>query len=297
MRYEHIWRAISRKPLAIYEPKLAEILAFLEVKTSTGTNDVAAIEAATGARRAPATTTKNVQVIPVIGTIHQRANVMTQTSGGTTTESLAEQVRSAANDASVGSILFHIDSPGGEAAGIPELADLIAGVEKPTIAIGEGLVASAAYWIGSSVDELYATRGTEVGSIGVVLAHTDLSGMDEQAGVKVTYVTAGENKAFANPHNPLSESDRGILQDLVDRANDMFVSGVAKSRGVSKSVVNSTFGQGLVFGAADAQDRNMIDGVRTLEQAIGRAAQLARTASSTRRRAAAQMAIADSRHR
>ncbi|MFX8577776.1 S49 family peptidase, partial [Acinetobacter baumannii] len=79
------------------------------------------------------------------------------------------------NTASVRGILLDVDSPGGEVAGLAELAEFIAEAakEKPIYAVANSLMASAAYWMSSGATRIYAAPNSAVGSIGVVTAHVD----------------------------------------------------------------------------------------------------------------------------
>jgi ClpP class serine protease len=74
------------------------------------------------------------------------------------------------------------------------------------VALADGLMASAAYWIGSAAERIYITDDiTHVGSIGVVTSHTDISGAEAKAGRKTTEIYAGTT-CLKNVHNQTSMS-------------------------------------------------------------------------------------------
>ena len=102
---------------------------------------------------------------------------------------------------------------------------------KPMWAVANDLAASAAYALASSADRIWLTRTAGVGSVGVFALHADQSGLDGQAGVKYTYIYAGEKKTDGNPHEALSKSAKADIQDEVDRENDIFLATVARNRG------------------------------------------------------------------
>ncbi|MBO0155228.1 S49 family peptidase, partial [Vibrio parahaemolyticus] len=89
----------------------------------------------------------------------------------TTTQLLAQDFTQALNDPSIKAILLNIDSPGGEAKGIHELAEMIyqARGKKRIIAYDGGNACSAAYWIASACDEIVIDATGCAGSIGTVL--------------------------------------------------------------------------------------------------------------------------------
>lgn len=299
MKYEHVLRALTNEPWLILPQKMTEVIAMLELRAAGHSVSAEQIEAAVSQQRQPVSAGTAVAVLPIMGVIHRRANLMSETSGGVTTERLSRAFSSALADPQIGSVLLHVDSPGGQASGIQELGDLIYSARgvKPVVAVADGYAASAAYWLATAAEEMFISPSSEVGSIGAVLAHQDISAMEELDGIKTTLIYAGEHKVFGNEHAPLSDEDRGYLQEMVDRSNDQFVTSVARHRGVTKAVVNSSFGQGLMFGAKDAVRLGMADRVGTVDDAVARAVQLARRGGGARGRAAAAVAGLEIRER
>ena len=226
------------------------------------------------ARRESAGATRGgVAVLPIYGTLVHRDHDVGGASGGglVSTESIAHALRSADANPDVGTIVLDIDSPGGSVLGIEELAAVMESIRKPIVAVANGLAASAAYWIASVADELVVTPSGEVGSIGVVAVHEDHSEALAADGVKLTFVTAGANKAEGNSAAPLSEEARAHLQSQIDAYYSTFVKTVARGRGVTPKAVEANFGQGRVFVAREALRLGMVDRVATLDETIARA--------------------------
>jgi signal peptide peptidase SppA len=276
LKYLRIIQAVEDTPWAILPAKLEEITSFLSHKASglgiAGIDFEALAEKnkqATQARKQ-----KYIGVLPLHGTIVNRASFFSRASGLMSVEGFKEQFDALMSDSSVSAIVFDTDSPGGAIDGVPELSDYIHGArgEKPIIAHVNTLMASAAYWIASAADEIYMTPSGRVGSIGVLTAHVDRSQKEEKDGVKVTVLSAGKHKAELSPHAPLSEEARANAQRMVDEYYSMFVDAVARNRGVSSSVVRSGFGEGRVVGASEALDEGMIDGVESFDETLGRLA-------------------------
>ncbi|KEZ65412.1 hypothetical protein C5I_0136090, partial [Pseudomonas syringae pv. syringae FF5] len=107
-----------------------------------------------------------VAIIPVVGPVFRYANLFTEISGATSTQVLATDLQSALDDPSIKSIILNIDSPGGVAAGINELADQIhAGrARKRIVAYVGGTGASAAYWLASAASEIVIDETALLGS-------------------------------------------------------------------------------------------------------------------------------------
>jgi len=211
-----------------------------------------------------------IAVIPVYGTIMQRANMMNDVCGGTSTQQISGLLREALADDTVGAILLDIDSPGGSVYGVAELADEItaAKAKKPVVGIANALAASAAYWLGCAASELYVTPSGEVGSIGVWQAHEDWSKAMEEAGVKTTLISAGKFKTEGNPYQPLDPEAQDFMQSRVNDYYTAFTKAVAKGRGVPIDSVRNGMGQGRVLGADAAVAEKMVDGVATFDQVI-----------------------------
>lgn len=284
-RYPHVLRAIYGRPWAILPGVLAMIVDLARFRASGGSlsdDEIRARLAAaadTNGPRAGGQTSAAVAIIPIYGPISQRQSMMADTSGGTSTEQILSDYRSALADAGVDGIVFDIDSPGGTVDGIQELADEIRAGRgtKPVVAVANVMAASAAYWIASSADEIVVTPSGYVGSIGVFAAHTDLSKAAEMDGVKTTLVSAGKYKTEGNPWEPLGEEAKAAIQDQVDQVYATFTASVARSRGVPVDTVRKGYGEGRVLLAKQALSAGMVDRIDTLENTIRRVARTAVT--------------------
>jgi signal peptide peptidase SppA len=272
--YSRILAAVAATPWAIHPEKGRVIADFLTRKAEG--QDAAdvwlpPIEAAAkkDKRRKPAGT---VGVIPVHGTITQRADLFSDWSGGTSTEAVGLVLDEFVADPSVDAVILDVDSPGGTVYGVEELALKIhaATKTKKVIAVANSLAASAAYWIASQASEIVITPGGEVGSIGVYLMHRDRSAAMERYGEKVTFVSAGELKTAGHSYAPLDDVSRAVLQKSVDDYYDKFVRAVARGRNASLSAVRSGFGRGDTVRAEEAVKEGMADRIGTLDAVLSR---------------------------
>ncbi len=211
-------------------------------------------------------------IIPVHGALTYRTGPLERVSGLTSYQTIRQQFDDAIRDESVKSIVFDIDSPGGQADGLPELAQHVfeARGKKPITAVSNTMTASAAYFLASQADELVITPSGMAGSIGTVIVHQDWSKAYEMAGVKPTIIRAGRYKFEASDLEPLSAEALDHLQEIVDAANDQFVKAVARGRGVTESTVRSKFGDGRMFPARDAVSAGLFDRVGTIDQVLNR---------------------------
>lgn len=274
IKYHHVRSQILNTPWAILPEKLADIMSFINAKCrgeNISADQIAEIKAARG-RESHSRLQGTIAVVPVIGSIHHRANMFTETSGGTSAQNLGAKIDALAYDESISAIVLEVDSPGGSVFGVPEVASKIynARSKKPIVASVAGLAASAAYWLGTAASEMVASPSSQVGSIGVFLAHEDISEMDKKVGIKTTLIKAGKYKTEGNPYEPLSDEAKANMQKMVDEYYELFVEAVARHRGVSISQVKNGFGEGRVVSAKEGLALGMIDRIETLDETLER---------------------------
>jgi len=268
---------ILTAPWAIVPEKLIEIQNIYFTHLRGEKIDIKAIEAQIGKplnnKKKTYQTIEGIAIISVEGVLAKRANLFMDISGGTSMQLLERDVNAAMEDPDVKSLLFYIDSPGGTVDGTQELANHIHSLRgrKPMTSYAESLMGSAAYWIGSAADEIVMSGDTtQVGSIGVVATHVDVSKAEESMGYKTTEIVAGKYKRIASSYAPLSEEGRATIQDIVDHLYSVFVHGVATNRGVSEEKVLKDMADGRIFLGQKAINAGLIDRMETLDGIIGR---------------------------
>lgn len=209
-----------------------------------------------------------VAVLPVQGPLIRYATMFSQISGATSYDMLAQDFEKALNDASVTSIVLNIDSPGGEANGVSEFADMIAAARgtKPIIAYVGGMGASAAYWIASAADEIVINDTALLGSIGTVMNVTDTKEKDAKNGVK-NYTIVSSQSPYKRM-DASTEEGQGRLQTLVNSLSDVFIAKVAANRGVDTETVMQNFGQGDVLVGQAAVTAGLADRIGSFEGLI-----------------------------
>ena len=140
-------------PWAVMPDTLREIQSIYIARMTGNARDLIEVEAALGRpldnHHRSYEVIDGVAVIPVHGVIAKRANLFSAISGGVSTELVGQEIQMALEDRSVQSILLDVDSPGGSVDGLPELANLIfeSRDQKKIVALANGTMASAAYWI------------------------------------------------------------------------------------------------------------------------------------------------------
>lgn len=266
---------ILTSPWAIMPEKLIEIQQIYATHLRGDKIDLTGIEAALGKQlnneQKPYSVEKGVGIIEIHGVIGKKMNMFTRISGGVSTQILKKDFAQAMEDPDVKAILLDVDSPGGTVDGTEELAAAIYSArisgEKPIVAFTDGLMASAAYWIGSAAERIYISGETPwVGSIGVVTSHVDYSKYEEKLGVKTTEIYAGRYKRIDSEYNPLSQEGREYLQAQVDYIYSIFANTIAKARPnltIDASEGPIPWADGKIFIGRQAIEAGLVDGVET----------------------------------
>ena len=210
----------------------------------------------------------DIAILNVMGSIFPRANLFSEISGATSVETLALKFKEALKDDSVKGIILHIDSPGGQVPGIHEFANMIYNARgtKPVRAYVSSLGASAAYWIASAADSISLDATAMVGSIGIVCAWTDDTKANEARGYRDYKIVS--SKSPNKQLDPKTEKGRELLLKNLDEITDIFISDVARNRGVTINKVEEKFGQGGVVTASEAVKIGMADELNSLEGVI-----------------------------
>ncbi|MBE7177731.1 MAG: S49 family peptidase [Mucilaginibacter polytrichastri] len=171
----------------------------------------------------------SIAVIPISGTIMKDSYC--GSVGTSTMSAWLRDVQAAEN--MIGAVL-HINSGGGSVEGTAEFAAIIKEVdqEKPVIAYTDGMMASAAYWIGSSTRKIIMSSETvEIGSIGTAINFTDYSKYYEKMGITRHYINADPSidknqdyyKALAGNYEPMRTN-------ILNPTNAVFLDAVKANR-------------------------------------------------------------------
>ncbi|NAX32039.1 hypothetical protein CAG63_18500, partial [Vibrio sp. V37_P2S8PM304] len=208
-----------------------------------------------------------VAIISVSGVISRYANLFTNICGGTTTQMLAQDFTQALNDPAIKSILVECDSPGGEANGIHELAEMIyqARGKKPIIAYVGGMACSACYWIASACDEVVMDATATAGSIGTVLQMRRRKQKEDDEFETIEIVSSqSPNKR----QDPGTDKGREAYQKHLDDLAEVFVQRVARNMNVERDTVINDFGGGGILVGQAAVDKGMAHRLGSLEGVI-----------------------------
>lgn len=172
------------------------------------------------------------------------------------------------------SIIFAMDSPGGESVAPERLEKAILAGNKPTLAFGDGMIGSAAYRIAAACDEIYLSSKIDIaGSIGTYLSFMDFRGYFEKEGVKIHEIYSDKATEKNLPFREALKGNYGLIKKEINFINDLFIASVKANRGDKLTDQDKVFKGGHFF-AEQAQSLGLIDGIKPLPSVIERASEL-----------------------
>ena len=211
----------------------------------------------------------DIGIIQISGPLSNKPDFWSWLFGGTNYSDIRTEFRALLADNSVETIIFDIDSPGGEVAGLFDLVDEIyaARDKKNIISIVNEMAYSAAYAIASATSTIYIPRTGGTGSIGVITIHTDVSKWDEKLGVKYTVISAGDRKNDFSSHEPLSKEAYKIVKAEIDDINNLFIDTMSRNRGIEAKIIRNM--EAGIFQGQKAIDAGLADEIKSLTDILG----------------------------
>lgn len=209
-----------------------------------------------------------IAVLPVTGPLVHRLGGMRPFSGMTGYDGIVACLQQAMADSQVRGVLLDIDSPGGQAAGAFDCADMIYRLrqQKPVWALCNDTACSAAMLLASACSRRLVTQTSRIGSIGVMMSHVSYAGHLAQAGVDITLIYSGTHKVDGNQFEALPAEVRQDMQQRIDAARRMFAEKVAMFTGLSVDAVTGT--EAAVFEGQSGIDAGLADELVNASDAI-----------------------------
>jgi protease-4 len=167
-------------------------------------------------------------------------------------------------DSNTRGVILRINSPGGSPVQASyvfnEIMRLKAKYPKIKVyAVCSDVCASAAYYIASAADNIYADPASLVGSIGVLMDGFGFVDTLQKLGVERRLITAGSEKGFLDPFSPMSPQDHSYAQTMLNTVHQQFIAAVKRGRG-SRLKNSPELFSGLAWTGEQALQLGLIDG-------------------------------------
>ena len=183
-----------------------------------------------------------------------------------------------ANDDDVKAVVLRVNSPGGSAYASEQIWHSVMGLKakKPVVVSMGGYAASGGYYISCAANYIYTEPTTITGSIGIFGMFPDFSGLlTEKLGVKFDEVKTNKHAAFGTVSRPFNEEELSLLDQYIGRGYELFRKRVADGRKLPVDAVEE-IAQGRVWLGNDALGIKLVDAIGSLDDAVKKAAQLAK---------------------
>ncbi len=192
----------------------------------------------------------------------------------------AEDLRKLADDDDVKAVVFRVNSGGGSANASEQIRHALKLIKKkkPLVVSMGGVAASGGYWISSPANCIFAEPTTITGSIGIFGLIPNFSGLvQDKLGVTFDGVTTNKFSDYETDLVLGKNTDEAMkyMQTYVDRGYQSFLDIVSEGRGLKPAQVDS-IGQGRVWLATDAINIKLVDKLGSLDDAVKKAAELAK---------------------
>lgn len=183
------------------------------------------------------------------------------------------------NDDDVKAVVVRINSGGGDAYASEQMWHQMSELRKvkPVVVSMGDYAASGAYYMSAPASWIVAQPNTLTGSIGIFAVIPDFSGLvTSKLGVRFDEVKTNHNSTFGNlMARPFNAEETAMLQASVNRGYSLFRQRVADGRHLPIESVEK-IAQGRVWLATDALNIKLVDQLGGIDDAVKKAAELAK---------------------
>lgn len=189
-------------------------------------------------------------------------------------DSVVAALRLAEQDRRIGSVLFHVDSRGGDSLAsdlIWREVERIDKRSKPVVVLMGNTAASGGYYISAAARSIVARRSTVTGSIGVILLRPNFAGLYGKLGINPVTLERGANSGLFDTSHALRPADLDKLGEQLQEIYAQFKDRVHRGRGLSEEEIEPLAG-GRVWTGAEARELGLVDDLGGYRAALRRAA-------------------------
>jgi protease-4 len=186
-------------------------------------------------------------------------------SDAVASEDITARIEDANKDEKIKAIIIEVDSSGGSPVAGEEVANAIKDSQKPVIAFIRDTGASSAYWAISSADKIFASKNSDIGSIGVTLSYVSNVEKNAKDGYRYEELSSGKYKNSGSPDKPLTEEERALFLRDVKIMYNNFIQAISENRKIPLDKVKS-FSDGSTFLGEQAKSLGIIDEIGGLKE-------------------------------
>jgi protease-4 len=213
---------------------------------------------------------KKIAVIRLEGIIDNRVS-----------EEIRRQLKIAKTDDRVKAVILRTITPGGGVSASDqihhEITKFRAETNKPVVAFMQTIGASGGYYTSVACDKIVAEPTVITGSIGVIMNYLVVKELlEEKLGISPVVVKSGLKKDWPSMFSEATDEQKEyIFEKLIGPAYDRFVGLVADGRSTLDVEQVKSLADGSIYWAKEALEKELIDEVGYIEEAIAAAESLA----------------------
>lgn len=191
-------------------------------------------------------------------------------------EEIVKELNKLAKNDKVKAVVLRVNSPGGSAYGSEQMwyAAQQLKSKKPLIVSMGAYAASGGYYMSCMADTIVAENTTLTGSIGIFGMMPDIQGLTDKLGLDVDIVKTHNYSDLGNVFRPMTQNEKNLMQNQVNRGYDLFVKRCADGRGIPENRIRE-IAEGRVWLGKDALNLGLVDVIGGLDEAVEIAAEKA----------------------
>lgn len=180
-------------------------------------------------------------------------------------ENITWAIKNANEDPQIKAIIVEVDSGGGSPVAGEEISIAVKNSIKPVIGFIREAGASASYLAISSADKIFASKYSDVGSIGVTMSYLNNVEKNKQEGYKFEQLSSGKYKDSGTPDLPLTKEEKDLFMRDVNIIYQNFMEAVSQNRNIPLEQVKS-FADGSTVLGEKAKELGLIDEIGGLPE-------------------------------
>lgn len=208
-----------------------------------------------------------------VAVLYATGEIDSGSEGEMNSEDIIKELNKLASDDNVKAVVLRVNSPGGSAFGSEQMwfAAKQLRDKKPLIVSMSDYAASGGYYMSCIADTIVAQPTTLTGSIGIFGMYPNFTGVTDKLGVNFCTVKTNDLSDLGNTMRPMTDSERAIIQNHVNRGYELFISRCAEGRNTSNDEIKLV-AEGRVWSGTDALSLSLVDVLGGLDEAIAIAA-------------------------
>jgi protease IV len=180
-------------------------------------------------------------------------------------DKITHQLEEAEKDGGIRAIILEIDSAGGYPVAGEEVANAFKQAKKPTVALVRQGGLSAAYWAATGANRIFASKNSDVGSIGVTMSYLDNVAKNEKEGNGFISLSAGKYKDMGNPDKSLTAEEKALFRRDLEITHENFMQAISENRNIPLQEVRAIADGSSVMGER-AKSLKLIDEIGGLPE-------------------------------